>query len=137
MKISSMITIVSGAVVLAVALLSQRHPGSAAAAIPAPRTQWEYGIYQVDVGDHTYEWMDRTQHVYAPTRQAFFEKMGVSNFLSKMEPTYVNTSPPFPSYLVDTAFINYLGSRGWELVDGWGFDKYSSHVFTFKRIVQH
>jgi hypothetical protein len=89
--------------------------------------QWEYGIYQVNEGKYVYEWLDNTQHIYAPNRQAFFEKLGIANALVKANQKYIQTSRPFPDYIVDAVVLNYLGDQGWELVES------SDRVFRLKR----
>ena len=120
-------------VCIAITALSQKYSN---AVTTANQDKWEYGVYQVNEGEYAYEWINNTKHVYAPNQQAFFEKLGAANMLVNMEGKYINTSPPFPTYLVDIAFLNYLGEQGWELVEASGFEKNSNHVFTFKRLIQ-
>ncbi len=133
MKSQSIIVAIITAVALTYLISFQTSTG---AAQPPKETQWEYGIYQVGESRYAYEWVDRHQHIYGTNQQDFFEKMGMSNLLNKISSTYINTSAPYPPYLVDTAFINQLGHQGWELVEGWGFQKQANHVFTFKRPIQ-
>lgn len=89
--------------------------------------QWEYGLYQVNEGKYTYEWLDNTQHIYAPNRKAFFEKLGIANALVKADQKYIQTSRPFPDYIVDAVVLNHLGDQGWEFVES------SERVFRLKR----
>ena len=95
--------------------------------IPSRRAQWEYGIYQVNESKYTYEWLDNNQHIHAPNRQAFFERLGIADALIKANKKYIRTSRPFPEYIVDVIVLNHLGEQGWELVES------SERVFRLKR----
>ena len=107
------------------AATSQRRPASTAT--PSRQQTWEYGLYQVNEGKFTYEWLDNTQHVHAPNRQAFFEKLGIANALVKANQRYIQTSRPFPDYIIDAVVLNHLGDQGWELVES------SERIFRLKK----
>ena len=107
------------------AATSQQRPASTTTT--PRRLQWEYGLYQVSEGKYVYEWLDNNQHIHAPNRQAFFEKLGIANALVKANQKYIQTSRPFPDYIVDTVVLNHLGEQGWEFVES------SERVFRLKR----
>ena len=107
------------------AAISQRRPASIATL--SRQQKWEYGLYQVNEGKYTYEWLDNAQHVHAPNRQAFFEKLGIANALVKANQRYIQTSRPFPDYIIDTVVLNHLGDQGWEFVEN------SERVFRLKK----
>ncbi len=95
--------------------------------IPSRRAQWEYGIYQVNQSKYIYEWLYNDGHIHAPNKQAFFEKLGIANALVKTNQKYIETSRPFPDYIIDVIVLNHLGEQGWEFVES------SERIFRLKR----
>lgn len=73
---------------------------------------WEYGVYCVRLSTYRHEWITSDKYVWAQRRKEFLEKIGAGT-ISVMTSTHVEGS----GYAFDTAFLSYLGTQGWELVD--------------------
>lgn len=81
---------------------------------------WEHGVYCVGADRYRYEWMNADKYVHGSNRREFLEKIGleaIANMkLRIMTSDHFKTSG-YAGYVFDTAFLNYLGKQGWELVD--------------------
>ena len=83
--------------------------------IISTRTQWEYGVYRVRVGQHRYEWQDAVGYIYGYSQENFFGKMGLLKIIDRLKT--MSNQPRTNEYLLDAEFFNHLGTQGWELVD--------------------
>ena len=81
--------------------------------IISTRTQWEYGVYRIGVGQHRHEWQDADGYIYGYSQENFLGKMGLLKIISRLETITFQPN----EYLMDAEFLNYLGTQGWELVD--------------------
>lgn len=81
--------------------------------IISTRTQWEYGVYRIGVGQHRHEWQDADGYIYGYSQENFLGKMGLLKIINRLETITFQPN----EYLMDAEFLNYLGTQGWELVD--------------------
>ncbi len=79
------------------------------------RTQWEYGVYRICVGQHRLEWQDADGYIYGYSQEDFLGKMGLLKIINILK--RITVQPRTNEYLMDAEFLNYLGTQGWELVD--------------------
>ena len=83
--------------------------------IISTRTQWEYGVYRIGVGQHRHEWQDADGYIYGYSQEDFLGKMGLLKIINRLK--RITEQPRTNEYLMDAEFLNYLGTQGWELVD--------------------
>ena len=129
MKTTSVLII---SLVLGVTLIMITSQNNSEAATALRQPKWEYGIYQVKVGDYEFEWINDSDYIYGDSQESFFFKLGMQNSLTKIENKYAQRHP-LPLYIFNTAFLNYLADQGWELVETWGNYKESVTVYTLRR----
>ncbi len=81
--------------------------------IISTRTQWEYGVYRIGVGQHRHEWQDADGYIYGNSKENFVGKMGLLKIINRLKTITFQPN----EYLMDAEFLNYLGTQVWELVD--------------------
>jgi hypothetical protein len=98
------------------------------------RTQWEYGVYRVGVGQYQYEWQSTDKYIYENSQITFLESMRLIEILKKRS-KLADAQAPSLEYWLDAEFLNYLGTRGWELVSviDRGSGAIVNRTFWFKR----